>query len=546
MAGPVPNRRNAALPRKRARKISRLVVVNPSKGLNNLVSPLLIDNREMSDMLNMEFDEGGVLRKRAGYSAVGAALTGAKGLGAFVTESLNYVVTVDGTSLKYLSGGAWNTVSGATFTAAQETNFSQARSKVYIWNGTDGGASWDGTTLTRPGTMPKGKFGIFYQDKHIVSGVAGQPNRVYISQNDDASAFTRAAGSLNNSTEVPGATVFTGTTANFIDVRKDDGDFITAIGLFQDVLIVFKKNSIFQLDFDASGAPIVTPITYATGCLSQKSVVGVENDLLFLSSEGVRRIGNDPGYLSTSGSTIRTHILSIRVNPTILSINRQYAVKASAVFVNNEYVLSFPTGTNTSPDTTLVYDNRFDGWLKWDTITPSAQLRYYDSNNGLHYYWLKADGTQMYEVIAGQYNDAGSAISSYIVGKAQDAGAPDLTKRWVDQTFMFRSLSGLITVTEYTDGGTQAGQAVIGGTTSDGMGLKPLGTLAFGVGTGSSTGTTTNTDIAERLIIGQNSRTLKYKIANSRLNENFVFLGYTIGYYVYSHFLFDSSYKIYT
>lgn len=536
-----------ALPRKKSRNISRLVVMNPSKGLNNVGSPLLIDNREFSDLLNMEYDETGVVRKRSGFTTVGGTLTAAKGLGSLVTESLNYLLTIDGTSLKTFSSGSWSSaVSGANFTTAQEVSFTQARNKAFIWNGVDGGAWYDGTTLSRPGTMPKGKFSVFYQDKQIATGVAGQPNRLYISQNDDATAFTRAATQLNNSTEVPGATVFAGTTAQYIDVRKDDGDIITGIALYQGTMLIFKRRSTYQLDFDTSATPqpVITPISNTVGCLSHKSIVTVENDILFLSGEGMRRIGNDQGYISSSGSTIRTHIISLRINPTVQAINQLYAAKANAIFINNEYILAYPTTAATITNC-ITYDNRFDAWSKWDTVIPNAMIKYVDTSLIPHFYWLSDTGTQMYEMVAGTYNDNGTAINSYLISKSQALENPDLTKRFVDCTVFFRSISGYITATAYTDGDITAGAVTIGPTQSDGMGLFILGGETLGTGTGSIS-TTINTDIAERIVINQNSRTLKFKISNNRLNENFVFLGHTIGYYPYSHYLFDSSYKIYT
>ena len=64
------SRRDTSIPARRPRAINRQVVYNPSKGFNNLVSPSLIDDREFSDAQNIEYDEGGVARKRSGYSPV--------------------------------------------------------------------------------------------------------------------------------------------------------------------------------------------------------------------------------------------------------------------------------------------------------------------------------------------------------------------------------------------------------------------------------------------------------------------------------------------
>jgi hypothetical protein len=45
--------------------------MNINKGLNNLVSPSLIDNREWSDLMNVEYDEGGVIQETSWLCTVG-------------------------------------------------------------------------------------------------------------------------------------------------------------------------------------------------------------------------------------------------------------------------------------------------------------------------------------------------------------------------------------------------------------------------------------------------------------------------------------------
>ena len=249
-------RSDQQIPAKKVQPPKRLVVMNPNKGLNNLVSPSLIDDKEFSDLQNVEYDEGGVIRKRAGYVTAGNTLTAARGLGVYSTESANYMVTVDNGTVKYRTTGNWNSATGDVFTAGNDTTFTQARLKLFIWNGVDGGAYFDGSAVTRPGTMPRAKFSVYYQNKHIAAGVAGQPSRLYISNLTNAADFTVTTGgtqpqpdstndSENGNPNVPGATVFAGTPAlteaNVLDIRKNDGDKITALGVFQDVLIVFKE-----------------------------------------------------------------------------------------------------------------------------------------------------------------------------------------------------------------------------------------------------------------------------------------------------------------
>lgn len=550
-------RSNNEIPAKKVKPPQRLVVMNPSKGLNNLVSPSLIDNKEFSDMQNMEYDEGGVIRKRAGYVAAGNSLAAARGLGTFSTESSNYMVTIDGTQLKYRTSGNWSTATGDTFTAAKDTDFTQARLKLFIWNGQDGGAYFDGSAVTRPGTMPKAKFSVYYQNKHIAAGVDGQPSRLFISNLTNAADFTVTTGGTqpqpdstndteNGNPNVPGATVFAGTPAlteaNVLDIRKNDGDKITALGVFQDVLIVFKERSIFQVTFDSSGNPTVTPVTYATGCVSHKSVVNIENDISFMSREGHRVLGNEPQFFTA----IRTQVLSIRIQPSMDAINKQYYSRCNGVYFDNKYILAYPVGSSTISKT-MTYDRRFQAYSLWTNFNAQAMVRYIDSSNNEDLYFLDDGGTQVYKRVTGIYNDNGAAIEAYIVSKAQDLGNPDITKFWVDLRLIFRRLSGQITFTVYQDDGVTVGTATIGTISSRGMGMNMLGTVILGLdGEAPSTSSTASfIDNPQSIGLNLDSRTIKYKIYNNRVDENFVLLGTIYAYYPKSHYVFDSSAKIY-
>lgn len=544
------------IPSKKVQPPKRLVVMNPSKGLNNLVSPSLIDNREFSDMLNMEYDEGGVVRKRSGYSSVADTLTSARGLGVFRTEVLNQLVTVDSGTLKYRSTGNWNSASGATFSSGYDFSFTQARLKLFCWNGVDGGAYFDGTTVTRPGTMPKAKFSVYYQNKHVAAGVDGQWNRLYISNISDASDFTVTTGGTqpqpdstsdaeNGNPNVPGATVFSGspglTEANVIDIRKNDGDKITALAVFQDVLIVFKERSIYQVTFDSSGNPTVIPITYATGCISHKSVAAVENDLHFMSREGHRVLGNEPQFFTA----IRTQILSIRVKPITDAISKSYYSRCNAVYFDNKYILAHPTGTSSAIARTLTYDRRFQAYSLWSNFNAMDMVKFIETDNSETLYFLDTNGTQLYKRVDGTYNDDGAAIEAYVVSKAQDYGQPDLMKFWVDIRLIFRRLTGQVELTVYSDNNVTVGTAVIGQGALRGFGMNMLGSFMLGTDGESNTATDTFVDNPESVGLNTDSISMKFKIYNNRVDENFVLLGMVYAAYPKSHFVFDSSRKIY-
>ena len=307
-------------------------------------------------------------------------------------------------------------------------------------------------------------------------------------------------------------------------------------------MIVFKERSIFQVTFDSSGNPTVTPVTYATGCVSHKSVVNIENDISFMSREGHRVLGNEPQFFTA----IRTQVLSIRIQPSMDAINKQYYSRCNGVYFDNKYILAYPVGSSTISKT-MTYDRRFQAYSLWTNFNAQAMVRYIDSSNNEDLYFLDDGGTQVYKRVTGIYNDNGAAIEAYIVSKAQDLGNPDITKFWVDLRLIFRRLSGQITFTVYQDDGVTVGTAVIGTISSRGMGLNMLGTVVLGLDGEAPSTTTTASFIDNPQSIGLNldSRTIKYKIYNNRVDENFVLLGTIYAYYPKSHYVFDSSAKIY-
>lgn len=544
------------IPAKKVKAPQRLVIMNPSKGLNNLVSPGLIDNREFSELLNVEYDEGGVIRKRAGYTTAGDALSGARGLGVYATESTRQMCTVAAGTLKYRTTGNWSSATGATFTAAKDISFTQARLKLFVWDGDQGGAYFTGSAVTRPGTMPKAKFSVYYQNKHIAAGVDGQPSRLYISNLTDATDFTVTTGGTqpqpdntndaeNGNPNVPGATTFAGTPAlteaNVIDIRKNDGDKITGLAIFQEVLIVFKERSIYQVTFDSSGNPTITPITYATGCVSHKSIVNVENDVYFMSREGMRVLGNEPQFFAA----IRTQVLSIRVQPVVDGIAKAYYSRCNAIYFDNKYILGHPTGSASSITKCLVYDRRFQAFTVWESFDAMDMVKFINTDNSEDLYFLDDGGTQVYKRVAGTYADNGAAIEAYVVSKAQDLGNPDITKFWVDIRLIFRRLNGQITLTVYSDDGITVGTTTIGSGAARGLGMNMLGQNMLGTDGETTTATASFVDNPQSIGLNLDSRTMKFKIYNNRVNENFVLLGMVYAYYPKSHFVFDSSRKIY-
>lgn len=547
--------RGTAIPTKRGGRsnYSTFMVKNPGKGLNNLISDALIDDRESSDLDNIQFVESGAPSKADGYEQLGDDLSNnPRGLGYYVDTSGNKkVMTVDGTALKYLNGSTWTTIAGASYSSSAQINFTQARGKIYIWDGTSGGTVYDGSTLSRPGTMPSAKFSIFYQNYHICAGTGTQKSRIYISVLTDASDFTNdtsvADPTPDNSTDVPGATVFAGTgtgsaIAQFVDIAKDDGDKITGFGKFGDALIIFKENSIYQLTFDSTGLPIIETCGSSYGCVSHRSIDNMENDLVFMTRNGMYLLGNEPNFTTV----IRTNELSARVHNTIAAINPAQYEKVTAEFNLYTMYIGVPTAQNTNNTATITYDRRYGAFSVWTHVKPEAFCTYIDSNNEMQLIFTSADSAKVYQMTPGTYSADGSAISASWSSKAFDLGDFSTYKRWIDVTIYFRQLSGTVNIDVVTDNGQIARSASVSGLSSSGIGSDMWGDAFFGGNTSTSSSTTSSStnNVPYRLRIGIKARSVKLVISNDRNNENFVVLGFVFALRNYSHFVYPSSLRI--
>ena len=545
MAVKIPRRRTPA-------RLPEITVKNPGKGLNNLVSDTLINDAEASDLNNISFVESGCIAKSAGIQSVGTGLTNnPKGLGTFYTVAGNkYLLTVDGTSLKYLNGSTWTAISGASFTSGKEVNFTQCDNNLYIWNGQEAGAQLDSSlALTRPTTTITASFAIWYQGFQIASGVGTQPNRLYISDNttnpgDFTNTNPTGTGlySVYDGTTHPGSTgPYNGTGANYIDVNKGDGDKITGLAKYQGVVIIFKERSIFQLSLSSTGVPTITQITQATGAVSHKSIDNVENDVFYLSRKGYYVLGNEPNFLNT----IRSNELSNRINPIIQTINPAQAQNAASIFSEFKFYSSFATGGNDYNNQTLIYDRRYLAWSKVDYMDANSWTEFIDTAGQKHLYFADDNQAKVFEVIEGNYSANGTPINSYWISKSFDANQFDEYKRWLDVTILFRQISGSVTVTFYADNDQVVKSTSISSDTdfTGSIGTTLMGSPIFG-GTGTASSTSTTNNVPYRFKVNTKSRTLKIKISNNNDNQNFIVLGFVIAFVPYNRQSWPSSLKI--
>jgi|TARA_R110002110_G_scaffold330095_3_gene541437 hypothetical protein len=99
---------------------------------------------------------------------------------------------------------------------------------------------------------------------------------------------------------------FTGASAGTIDV----GDRIRAIKPFRNKLIIFCKDSIYQLS-NLDSTPVLSGVTKNIGCLDGNTVQEIGGDLIFLSPDGLRTIAGTARIDDIELSSISRKILPV-------------------------------------------------------------------------------------------------------------------------------------------------------------------------------------------------------------------------------------------
>ena len=182
----------------------------------------------------------------------------------------------------------------------------------------------------RPSGVTSGEFkpscGMGFYGRMWVGGVAEEKDVLYYSTLLDADDFrtTTENGASNG---------------GFIDLKTVWGvDDIVAIAPFYGKLVVFGKNNIAVYDSpNIIGSMALNEVIRGVGCVSRDSVQAIGDDLVFLSSTGLRSLGR-----TTEKDKLPMQDLSLNIKDTLIR-NVGQSTNVKAVYVENEgiYILSF-------------------------------------------------------------------------------------------------------------------------------------------------------------------------------------------------------------
>ena len=200
-----------------------------------------------------------------------------------------------------------------------------------------------------------------YQDRVIISGLE-DPNLIWFSKNKfNSSNFNTIPVEFSSS--------------NTLAISQTGGP-ITALGLMDDKLIIFKKSSIFVITGagpnDTGGGDQFSPaelVTNSIGCNNANSVVLMKDGIMFQSDKGIWLLDRGLGAPQYIGAAVdddaKSHIVS------------------SATIDPNDNLVIFTTFNGKA----LVYDYYINQWSTWTNHQSIDAIAF----NGLFTY-CKSDG----------------------------------------------------------------------------------------------------------------------------------------------------------
>ena len=256
-------------------------------GLNLRDGVDVVEASQAIDAMNVLFSTRGAVGQRSGY----AKFTTAEGTNRY--DSLSAFYKSDGT--KQIIAGAGNRlealtsvggISASTSAPSANPHFFQrfggpTGEHIYIANGVDALRRWDGTSFTSPtfsGTTPNGKFlGLSSTDNRLVNArfvgtVAGMnPSTVRFSMEGDP---------------------LTWQATHYEDLTPGDGEEITGIASWRDLIFVFKQSKFFVFygqSVDDDGDPVFNyrPVDAGVGLVSPRALAVSEQGVYFLDRTGL-------------------------------------------------------------------------------------------------------------------------------------------------------------------------------------------------------------------------------------------------------------------
>lgn len=266
----------------------------------------------VTESLNFKFNRIGAATLRDGTTLLGTGgvLSGnLLGLYEFRDSGSgtnNRIIAVNGTVVYYLSGSTW-TSKRTSLTSASKARFTTFLDYVWMVNGTEATAIWDGAaansflTTGNAASAPTGQFIENFRSRVWIAGNSTYPDRIYYS-------------SLPSAATTPVVTWDTNVvTGQWIDISPSDGENITALKRSKNSLLIFKNNHIYRIYSVTQGDP---DPKITVGTYSAESVVESKAGIFFHHPSGFYK------YVDGEPEEISKPIIDIIKNITVANYSK--------------------------------------------------------------------------------------------------------------------------------------------------------------------------------------------------------------------------------
>ncbi|MFA5133098.1 MAG: hypothetical protein WC444_07265 [Candidatus Paceibacterota bacterium] len=208
------------------------------------------------------------------------------------------------------------------------------------------------------------------------------------------------------------------TVSNFFYVPC--GTTMGIAGIRDQGILCFGTDSVWGIN--PSSTPVATDKPerlFDIGCAAWDTICQVGDDVLYLAYDGVRQLyRNIQDKLQTGSSYPISYLLKTQYD----NINWAYINKASAIYWDNKYFISLPTGSSTYNNEVWIY---YVASKSWAVISGWNVARFAKLKIGGQERLYGVDSTDgsVYRLWYGT-SDNGTAISYTEEGRAEDFGKP--------------------------------------------------------------------------------------------------------------------------
>lgn len=362
----------------------------------------------------------------------------------------------------------------------------------------------------------KAKYIIRFQDRLILAGIPGEPTKVLVS---GRWPYQERFDVYNGGADIL--------------IEPDSGEDITGLGIYQEKLVVFKENSVWEVqvgsivvegDEIGSITDLKTKLlTASQGCSSHKSIVAVENDLMFCNRKGIYILRYEPQLLTV----LNANEISAKIKPFFDSLSDADLLNSSAIYADKKYVLSFPFAKKS-----IQFDRERLAFMgPWPTPFGIAHWARFVDEQGMER-WVAADynDNETTEFRRTYNDDKGEPINTIFKSRKEDFGDWTLYKTINEVYVNFRGLVGSVNINIYLE--DRSGKTIVakafslnatGTSGTSGFGNDQFGTVPFGLT--NYFAQTLEDELPRKAFIYKSSRIFQIEVRTEGRNDNYELLG---------------------